>query len=262
MYDEYLLNSFKELLVKRDLLRKSIICRSRLGKELNLPSDEYALIRGPEVLIECEINGFKGHAFTPYPLSYKSTLSRLVNDLDLGNIGWRGIFFATLNALLTMLGIIDGGTHCKGKEPELCGVELADYLLRSYGSNVSILHIGYHPGHVKALVSRFRNVYVTDLNKDVIGKVKYGVRIIDGFKNNELIKYVDIILITGSAIVNKTIYGIINEVFKEGKVGVIYGVSAKGAYTILKRAFKEFLNIGYFCPYSVAQWPSSRTRKA
>ena len=97
-FDEVLIQKFKEIIRKHNLVNKVITCRSRVGKEFNLPSSEYALIRGPEVFIECDISGFKGHAFTPYPLTYVGTLGGLINDLDLRNIGWSGIFFATLNA--------------------------------------------------------------------------------------------------------------------------------------------------------------------
>ncbi len=248
MYDEYLLKSFKGLIAREGLLNESVICRPRLGREFNLPSDEYALIRGPEILLECRIAKFKGHAFTPYPLRYEGVLRDMASSIDLSDIGWRGVFFASLNALLSMLGIIEGGTHCSGDKPERCGKELVNYLLRNYGRGVRVLHIGYHPGHVKALVGNFRELHVTDLNREVVGKVKYGVRVVDGSKNSELIKRVDVVLITGSTIVNKTLYGIVEEVFKGGKAGVIYGVTAKGAYSLLKRRFKEFSNLAYFCP--------------
>lgn len=240
------------MLIKNDLLKQTITCRARHGKELSLPSDEYALIRGPEILIECDIAGFKGHAFSPCPTSYEGFLGDL-NNVKLDDICLRGVFFAVLNALLTMLGIIDGGIHCSGNEPEACGKELATYIVRNFGSDVSVLHIGYHPGHIKALVKRFQRLYVTDLNKDTVGKVKHGLKIIDGSKNSELIGDVDVVLITGSAIVNKTIYDIVKEVYRHGKVGIIYGVSAKGAYALLKKKFKEFANIKYFCPYSVTK---------
>jgi len=250
LFDEYLLNSFKDLVIKNNLIDQRVICVSRSGEELNLPSNEYALIRGPEILVECTIAGFKGDSFTSYPMSYEGTLGELVNSIDLNNIGWRGVFFAALNALLTKLGIIDGGTHCVSNEPELCGIELADYLLRNFGIHIGVLHIGYHPGHIKALVSRFSKLYVTDLNKDLVDKVKYGLKIIDGFRNRELIGEVDVVLITGSAIVNKTLYNIVKEVYEHGKIGVIYGVTAKGAHAILKKNFREFMNTKYFCPYS------------
>jgi len=248
--DEYLYTSLKEIIAGSNLANELVICRARHGRELNLPSNEYALIRGPEVLVECTIAGFKGHAFTPYPLSHEGPLGEMINSIDLNNIGWRGVFFATLNALLTKMGIINGGAHCIGNEPELCGVELANYLLEKFGDKASILHIGYQPGHVKALENRFSKLYVTDLNRDVVGNIKYGVRVIDGSANRDLINRVDIVLITGSAIVNKTIYDIIEQVYRQDKTGIIYGVTAKGAHAILKNRFREFASTAYFCPYS------------
>jgi len=95
--DEYLLNSFKDMLVKNDLLKQTVTCRARHGKELSLPSDEYALIRGPEILIECDIAGFKGHAFSPCPTSYEGFLGDL-NNVKLDNICLRG--FSSLFLML------------------------------------------------------------------------------------------------------------------------------------------------------------------
>jgi len=238
------------MIARSNLVNEMVICRTKHSGELNLPSNEYAVLRGPEVLVECAVSEFKGNAFSPYPLSYEGSLGEMINSIDLNNIGWRGVFFATLNALLTMMGIIDGGEHCIGNEPELCGVDFANYLLENFGKQVSILHIGYQPGHVKALANRFSKLYVTDLDREVVGSIKYGVEVIDGSRNRDLINRVDIVLITASAIVNKTIYDIIEQVYRQNKTGIIYGVSAKGAYAILKNRFREFANMGYFCPYT------------
>jgi uncharacterized protein (DUF4213/DUF364 family) len=105
-----------------------------------------------------------------------------------------------------------------------------------------VAHIGYQPGHVKATSAKFNKVYVTDLNLENVGKVKFGFKILDGSKNVDVIKKVDVACITGSAIVNGTLFKLLNCCEKYGVKYILYGVTIKGAARIL----------GYnvFCPLS------------
>jgi hypothetical protein len=160
---------------------------SVLGSDfVKLPSSEYALMKGREVIVDCKINGFHGQAFTGTPKLFSGRIVD-VAEFALGDSGERSIFFATLNAVMRKLGLIKRTVHCRGVDAEKCGYLLAEEILTKFG-NVKVAHIGYQPGHVKATSAKFNKVYVTDLNPENVGKVKFGFKIFDGSKNVDVIK--------------------------------------------------------------------------
>ncbi|WFO74693.1 hypothetical protein J4526_06320 [Desulfurococcaceae archaeon MEX13E-LK6-19] len=229
-------------------LGELVECQSLTGKDLELKREEYALVRGPEVLLSCRVKGAEGQAFTVAPKGYHGSLEDVLS-LDLTSLWNRGIFYATVNAVARLAGIIDKSIHCSRDKPEYCATELAKYIMRKHGSSTRILHIGYHPSHVEELYKYFRsNLLVTDLRDDTIWRRKHGVLIYDGELNKNYIGLVDIVLVTGSAIVNNTIWDILKHASILGKKVVVYGVSALGALKIISRRIP--LDIEVFCPYS------------
>lgn len=217
-----------------------------LGSDfVKLPSSEYALMRGREVIIDCEVDGFHGQAFTDTPKLFSGRIMD-VADLVFGDHGDRGIFFATLNAVMRKLGLIDRAIHCRGADAEECGRLLANHILSKFGK-VKVAHIGYQPGHVKATSSIFDVVYVTDLNPANIGKIKFGVKILDGSMNEEVIRKTDVACITGSAIVNGTLFELLKCCEVYGVKCILYGVTVKGAAKIL--------GFDVFCPLSCDRLP-------
>jgi hypothetical protein len=214
---------------------------SVLGSDfVKLPSNEYALMKGKEVIVDCKINGFHGQAFTDTPKLFSGRIVG-VAEFALGGSGERGIFFATLNAVMRKLGLIERTVHCRGADADKCGRLLAEEILTKFG-NVKVGHIGYQPGHVKATSAKFNKVYVTDLNPENVGKVKFGLKILDGSMNEDILRKVNVACITGSAIVNGTLFKLL-ECCERYKVNyILYGVTIKGAARIF----------GYdvFCPLS------------
>jgi len=233
-------DKFLELINAAHLADERVEC-SVLGPDfVELPSNEYALMKGKEVIVDCRIKGFHGQAFTDTPKSFNGRMADVV-EFALGDSGEKAIFFATLNAVMRKLGLIERTVHCKGVDAEKCGYLLAEEILTKYGK-VKLAHIGYQPGHVKATSAMFDTVYVTDLNPENIGKVKFGLKILDGSMNEDIIKKVDVACITGSAIVNGTLFKLLELCEKYGVKYILYGVTIKGAAKIF----------GYdvFCPLS------------
>ena len=203
---------------------------------------DFPIIIGKERVIEAEILGAKGHAYTDSPADFIGRLAEILN-LPLKTNRERALYIATLNAVLRHLGLADGTVHCKDEDPELCGKEIASYILKQWGK-VRVGLIGLNPAIAEALISAFgvENVKITDLNKQNIGSAKYGVEIWDGREiPRELIKQSDVVLITGTTLVNGTFDSIMDCVQNYGKDYLIYGVTTAGIC--------KLMGMNRICPY-------------
>ena len=162
------------------------------------------MLQGKEFLIQADFKNTLGQAFTDAPGNFKGKLKEIL-ELKLRNNSERALFIATLNAVMRYLGTADKTIHCKNKEPELCAREIAKTIIDKYSADIKIGIVGFQP----AIIDYFskglpaENIKVTDLDKDNINKIKYGVLIWDGRKKTEeLFKTCDVILATGSTVVN------------------------------------------------------------
>ncbi|RLI29571.1 MAG: hypothetical protein DRO46_02240 [Candidatus Hecatellales archaeon] len=205
-----------------------------------LTSPEYALMKGKEFLEHCEIRGGCGQAFTDEPQECVLKLEE-VGLLNLDKPANRALFFSALNALMSLQGEIEGAVHCVKAEADRCGELMAEEILRNYG-NVKVVHVGYQPGHIKALTRRLSRVYVTDMNPENIGKERFGVKIFDASHNERLIQEADLALITGSSLINGTLFQLLEYCEKHGTPYLIYGVSAIGA--------AKLAGLKVFCPFT------------
>lgn len=240
MYTQ-LKEKFVELVSLSGFAEKTAECNILGANFVRLPSTEYALMRGKEFLVDCRINHHHGEAFTDSPRMFRGKVIHVANMAVGGDKDGRCVFFAALNAVLRAMNKIEKTIHCRGKDAEECGNLLAKHIFEKFGE-VRVAHIGYQPGHVKATSAVFNTVYVTDLNHENIGKAKFGVKIFDGSMNEEVIRKVDVACITGSAIVNGTLFRVLEWCDRYGVRCILYGVTIKGAAKIL----------GYntFCPLS------------
>ena len=250
-YDEKVRNFFKKLVEKHRLFNSAVKIHGEEGKEnvsyrivppkeFMLPSSEYAIARGKEVIMECCFGHGKAHVFTAKPYSGILNFSEILN-LSLDNIVNRGIFFCSLNALMRHLGLIDRTLHCRGMEPEFCGEKLAKWILKEYG-NVPILLIGYQPAFAKWLTKALSKIYITDMNPENIGKIVNGVKVLNDKYNSLLMRKVKVALITGSALINSTLWCLLEEARHNKVEPVIYGVSAAGISRIFR--LKRFCVFG------------------
>ncbi len=232
----------------KEKLRK-IIAEHRLGDEvvqvtvgtltvkqaIGSPArQDYPLLEGREVMVEAELHGSYGQAFTDRPGDFTGSLNDVI-DLDLNTNRNRAIFIATLNAVMSYLDMASGFRHCHDEEPEECAREIAQYLMGEAG-RVKIGMIGLQPAILENLVLTFggENVRCTDLNPNNIGTRKYGAEIWDGRTQTvQLINWCDVLLVTSSTLINNTFDTIRKEALSRGKRLIIFGVTGAGAGAML-----------------------------
>jgi len=186
----------------------------------NPDRDDFPLLKGKEVMIQADFRGIKGQAFTDMPGNYSGTLMD-VFELPLINNFQRAIFTATLNAVLRSLGFITNTIHCRDKEPKKCAFHLNEYLKNRFGQS-RIAFIGFQPAMISTLGKDFE-MRVIDLDIDNIGKRKAGIQIEDISKTNDILKWSEIILATGTTAANNTLPTLLN-----GKPIIFYGVTISG----------------------------------
>ncbi|CVK17985.1 Rossmann-like domain-containing protein [Sporomusa sphaeroides] len=183
--------------------------------------DDYPLLTGKEVMMEARFRGSAGQAFTDRPGRFEGTFGEVL-QLPLDTNFRRAVFVATLNAVLRNLQQIKATVHCKDSEPALCAQKLPSYIQLRYGQP-KIAFIGLQPGLIQALKSAGFDMRVTDLNPDNIGQIRCGVQIEDAARNVEHVRWADIVLATGSVLVNDTY-----QELQQGKPVIYYGVTAAG----------------------------------
>ncbi|MEM4576277.1 MAG: DUF364 domain-containing protein [Candidatus Nezhaarchaeales archaeon] len=196
-----------------------------IGKPLRM---DYPLFKGREVMIQAELCGVPGQAFTDEPCYYRGSIKD-VQQMELRSNKDRALFVATANATYKYLGLISNTVHCKNNGPELCGKKIAEFLASFLPVRTRVLMIGFQPAIARHLSRIFKEFRVTDMDPSNIGQKKEDV-CIESYENNaEAIEWSDVVLATGSTIVN----GSIDEIVKlcEGKKLMFYGVTiASAAY--------------------------------
>ena len=164
---------------------------------------DYPLLTGKEKMLEAEFGGAKGQAFTLAGSVFHGTIQDIMK-LDLEKEYDRGIFVAALNAVMKHFNLISGTIQCKGEEPEECAGELTKKFSEKKDKRIAV--IGFQPAFIEALAKADFNIRVLDLNPENIGSDRLGVLIEDGVKEYEdVVDWAEVILCTGSTIVNGTI---------------------------------------------------------
>jgi len=203
--------------------------------------EDFPLLKGKERIVEARFKDACGQAFTDAYVDFSGTLGEVLN-LNTQDNENRAVYIATINAVMKQLVLVKGTVHCRDEEPELCSKGLADHISRSFG-NPRVALIGYQPAMVESLSQRFR-IQVTDLNSENIGKVRSGVKILNGETDLErVVEWCDLVLATGSTVVNGTIERIIKAA--EGKPLIFYGITIAGP--------AEILGLNRFCIKTIEQ---------
>ena len=182
--------------------------------------DDFPLLKGKEVMLQADFKGSLGQAFTDMPGNYSGSLRKIL-AMSLDNNFKRAIFISTLNAVLRHLNYISKTVHCKDKEPGECAAQLVDYVKERFG-NSRIAFIGMQPAMVEALAAHFE-IRVVDLDPDNVGQKKCRVLIEDAAHTKEIISWADVILATGTTVVNNTLTSLLIE-----KPIIFYGVTIAG----------------------------------
>lgn len=168
----------------------------------NPEADDFPIQKGKERLMQAEIDGARGQAFTDQYGDYRGTL-REITEMPLYSNYRRAIFTAALNAGLRKLGLITGSVHCRDDGPRQCAQALDEHIRSRYG-NVKITQIGFQPRMVETLAAHFE-MRVLDMDKDNIDSKKYGVVVESPDVTKEAVAWGDLLLVTGTTLVNGTL---------------------------------------------------------
>jgi uncharacterized protein (DUF4213/DUF364 family) len=229
--------SFIKLINENGLQGEEVVIRANpLSPEqaIGNPEDkDYPLVVGVERLMQAEFRGSLGQAFTDMYGDFSGRLSEIV-EMDLKNNFRRAVFISSLNAVMKNLGLITKTVHCKDNQPRECSQELVRYIQKNYGQP-KIAMVGFQPRMVEALAKHFE-LRVSDMDKDNIGKEKFGVKIYDPSHTKENLDWCDIALVTGTTVVNDTI-----DQFRISKPVIFYGVTIAGT--------AKLLGLEHFCPF-------------
>ena len=195
---------------------------------------DFVIKKGKEYVIEAAFDKAHGQAFTGIACNWNGTLEELLS-LELSDIRNRGIFVASMNAVLRSIELASGTNHCRDEDPTNCGPEIAGQLEARFGTKRFGL-VGFQPAILKALVNHLTRefVRVVDLNPDNIGSSKFGIEVWDGQTDlPRLVEWSEAGLVTGSSIVNGTIDEIIRCFKDDNKPLVFFGNTISGTAALL-----------------------------
>lgn len=189
---------------------------------------DFPILTGKEIMLQAEFKGSVGQAFTSAPTVFKGSLKEIV-DLDLESDDHaKGLFIASLNAIMKYLNLADRTIHCRNEEPELCANKFKEELKEYKDLNIAL--IGYQPAILENLSQDFK-VRVLDLSPKNVGETKFGIKIEHGIEDFDkvVLKWADLILCTGSTICNGSIVNFLNL----DKQVIFFGTTIAGAAPIL-----------------------------
>lgn len=227
-----LMEKFRKIVAENGLSGREVKigCRALSAQEAigETKRKDFPLLTGREVMMQAEFDGSVGQAFTSAPSVFNGTLAEVMGLDIVGDDHDRAIFIAAMNAVTRKLGLCDRTIHCKDDGPEECAVKIADTIMETYGP-VKIAQVGYQPALLERLSEKFE-VRLLDLNPEMIGKTKSGVKILDGERDREeVVRWADLILCTGSTLSNGTIV----DYMDLDKEVLFYGTTAAGAAALL-----------------------------
>ncbi len=238
MFYKTLHEKFLKLVKDHQLLDKEIIIKTRILKTTeaigNPDRRDFPLLKGKEVLMEALFLDKNGQAYTDAPSEFKGLLKD-VFGLSLDNSRNRALFIAALNAVMRYLFPSLTTIHCKNNEPEECAQKIAEFVKSLRVNSVGL--IGLQPAILDCLVKMFGNgnVFCIDRDEDNRNKVKYGVFIRWGdmqgmkdiFKNSELV------LATGSTVVNGSVVNILDFAQVYNRPVYFYGTTIAGVAQLM-----------------------------
>jgi len=194
--------------------------------------DDYPLLKGKERMMASRFRGAEGQAYSDHTGDFSGTLEDVLT-LPMDSNFHRAVLVATVNAVLRQMGIIDKSQHCKDKDPVVCAGYLADVLAPFAPKKIGM--IGHQPRLLEA-ASGICEVRLCDRDPDQVSTEKSGILVEPPEAGEEIIAWCDLILSTGTTLVNDTIDAF---AFTD-KPAVFYGITIAGA--------AKLLDLNTFCP--------------
>jgi len=175
--------------------------------------------------MEAVFRGARGQAFTDRFGDFSGTLAE-VAAMPLSNNFRRAVFVASLNATMRGLGFCERTVHCRDKEPSECAALLREHIAGRFG-DVRIAQVGFQPKIIQALGERFP-LKVLDLDPDNIGTVQYNAEILGPDRQEAVLDWAELLVVTGSTLANDTVGR-----FCGDKPVLFYGTTIAGAAALM-----------------------------
>ena len=244
MFYEILKKKFAKVVKDNDLFDEEITIKTRALKPVeaigNPDRDDFPLLKGKEVLMEAAFGKVKGQAYTDAPSEFSGPLKKII-DLELNDSRTRALFVASLNAVMRHIYNELATIHCKDNEPEECADEMIAFLRPLEPGRLGL--IGLQPAILEALVNFIgpSNVFCVDRDEKNRANIKFGVAIDwgDNPGMEELFQKTDLILATGSTVVNGSLKDIVNLAEKYHKSLYFYGTTIAGT--------AQLMNLNHLC---------------
>ncbi len=217
-------------------LQVKVVCRTLTAEEAlgNPGRDDFPLQKGKEKLMQAEIEGYAGQAFTDRPGNIEGILAEILSLPPVNNFN-RAAIIATLNAVVRRNNKVERTVHCKDDGPTLCSKEIVEEIKSIYG-NQKIALIGLQPALAESLSTGFQ-LRIFDLDQNNSNKSFNDVKVETGeYSISEVENWADLLLVTGSTIIN----GSIDDFLELEKPVVFFGTSIAAA--------AELLDLKRFCP--------------
>jgi hypothetical protein len=199
----------------------------------NPEEDDYPILKGRERIMEAQIRGSRGQAFTDMFGNYHGTIHEILG-MEMKNNFRRALFVSTMNAVMRYLEMVEGTVHCKNRDPQECSKMLVEKIRSEFGKP-KIFLVGFQPRMAEAFAQGFP-LRITDQDEANIGTQKFGVIIQSPHKAQQNIEWCDLMVVTGSTAVNNTL-----QEFAGKKPVIFYGVTVVGAASLL--------GLNRFCPF-------------
>jgi len=196
--------------------------------------DDFPILRGKEVLMQAVYRGCCGQAFTSDRGAFRGTLSDVLR-LPLQGGFERAVLISTMNAVLRYRGLIEGTVHCKDGGPKRCSQCLAEWIREQKWQEADRFGlIGLQPALLEALVAAVGadRVMVSDLAE--AGSVRCGIAVQDGMDCQEIFERCAVIFITGSALANGTMDGLMESALRHKNRTILFGTTISGPAYLLK----------------------------
>ena len=192
---------------------------------------DYPLLKGKERIMQAVFQDVKGHAYSDHTGNFSGSLSEVIH-LSMNSNFHRALFVATANAVLRKMGIINKSCHGKDDDPVRCATYLKDVLLPYSPKRIGL--IGHQPRLFEEVCCNFE-VRICDRDPEKIDTIQSGVRVEDSSAYKDIRKWADLILATGTTLVNNTI-----DNFTGYTPIIFYGITISGA--------AKLLHLNHFCP--------------
>jgi hypothetical protein len=229
---------FAELIAKHNLADQAVEINARIlsnEEAIGNPNrDDYPLLKGKEFLMEARCMDMVGQAYTDAPSCLTTNLAQ-ISHTALDTTEQRALFISTLNAVVRAIEPQLKTIHCHNDEPERCAEQMMNAIAILKPQKIGL--VGLQPAILEALVKRWGAQAVQCLDRDnsMRGTSKYGVPILwgDSAETQAVFSASDLILATGSTIVNGSLPGLLELAEQTHTPIYFYGTSIAGAAKIL-----------------------------